>query len=150
MALNPFTKPFDSQFFKGISKISQRENALLQIQMAKYFITFLKEPEGFEYMVSKVDVQQRTDFINILINLIDKLEGLSFTKTLVRLTLKLIKKLKEKSNPSDFISHYFIPLIFLNFLLRADHLGLGISRPAAFRPLAKISDDLGKAQSKIP
>jgi len=88
---------FDPLFFERLRRIAARESAIKQVESAKIIIMLFSN-DGLldKFLTEEKNKEVFTDYINILLTMLDKFDQLPITEKLGEITRKLVQGIIDK------------------------------------------------------
>jgi len=89
---------FDPKFFERLRKIAARQSAIKQVEAAKIIVTLFSN-DGLlnKFLTEEKNKEVFTDYVNLLLTMLDKFDQLGITERLGEVTRKLVQGMIEKS-----------------------------------------------------
>jgi len=90
---------FDPTFFEKLRRIAARESAIKQVESAKTIIMLFSNDKLLDkFITEEKNKDVFTDYINILLTMLDKFDQLPLTEKLGEVTKKLVQGIIDKGN----------------------------------------------------
>lgn len=102
---------FDPKFFEKLRRIAARQSAVKQVEAAKIILTLFSN-DGLlnKFLTEEKNKDVFTDYINILLTMLDKFDQLLISERLGEVTRKLVQSIIDKGKQFILVqnTHYWL------------------------------------------